>query len=157
MKAVTYQHQVNLELWADRISKQKSSGLNVEEWCSTNNLSRHKFYYWKRLLKESLLETVTPDIVPISLPCQVDFSNTQLNDVCCTTSETCATLATSETPNTALANTCSATSETRASCTTNKHISAEGFKLSTPDISLEISGALSADDIIGIIKAVHHA
>ena len=60
--------QAKLNEWAVRFSDQKASGLTVKEWCSQNNLSRDKFFYWKRLLKENAIEQALPEIVPLAMP-----------------------------------------------------------------------------------------
>ncbi len=152
MKASTFQHQANLNLWAERIAAQKASGLQVDDWCIQNNLSRHKFYYWKRLIKESLLEASVPDIVPLPP------TTTLAEDTTCLTSTTSST-STTLTSSTALVpsdvlplQTCT----TNTSCITEAEKS-HSFKLSTSELSLEIDGALSSDTIISILKVVYHA
>ena len=49
-------HQATLNEWVSRIKEQKSSGLSVSEWCRQNNISRDKYFYWKRQLKEEVVE-----------------------------------------------------------------------------------------------------
>ena len=61
-------HQALLNEWASRFADQKASGLTVRDWCSQNNLSIHKYNYWKHQLKEAVTDQVLPDIGPLSLP-----------------------------------------------------------------------------------------
>ena len=61
-------HQALLNEWASRFADQKASGLTVRDWCSQNNLSTHKYNYWKHQLKEAVTDQVLPDIAPLSLP-----------------------------------------------------------------------------------------
>ena len=61
-------HQATLKEWASRIKEQKSSGLSVSEWCHQNNLSKDKYFYWKRQLKTEVVEQALPDIVPLAVP-----------------------------------------------------------------------------------------
>ena len=61
-------HQATLKEWASRIKEQKSSGLSVSEWCRQNNLSKDKYFYWKRQLKTEVVEQALPDIVPLAVP-----------------------------------------------------------------------------------------
>lgn len=61
-------HQATLNEWVSRIKEQKSSGLSVSEWCRQNNISRDKYFYWKRQLKEEVVEQSLPDIVPLTAP-----------------------------------------------------------------------------------------
>ena len=61
-------HQVKLDRWATILKEQSSSGLTIKDWCSQNNIPRDQFFYWKRKLKESVLESTLPDIGPVTLP-----------------------------------------------------------------------------------------
>ena len=61
-------HQANLSKWAAIFKEQAESGLTIKEWCTRNNVSFHKFNYWKHQAKESYIDSILPDIVPISLP-----------------------------------------------------------------------------------------
>ena len=61
-------HQALLVEWSSRIADQKASGLSIRQWCDQNNVSFHKYNYWKHQLKETLVDQVIPDIVPLSLP-----------------------------------------------------------------------------------------
>ena len=61
-------HQAMLTEWATRIADQKESGLSVSEWCKLNNLTEHKYFYWKRQLKEEAVEQALPEIVPLAMP-----------------------------------------------------------------------------------------
>lgn len=88
-------HQAKLNDWAARFADQKSSGLSVTEWCEQNNLSKHKFFYWKRQLKEEAIEQALPDIVPLAMPSiqtnetPIIPNNTEADSASCAT---CATL-----------------------------------------------------------------
>lgn len=74
--------QAKFERWTQIFMDQKSSGLSIKDYCTQNSISKDQFFYWKRKLKESVLESTLPDIVPISLP---EPSQS------CTTCATCAT------------------------------------------------------------------
>jgi len=65
MSAKSKIHRAKLNEWTIRLADQKSSGLSVPERCRLNNLTTHKYFYWKRLLKEATAEQMLPDIVPI--------------------------------------------------------------------------------------------
>lgn len=58
-------NQANLAKWAQIISEQKSSSLTIRDWCLQNNISHNAYNYWKHKLKESYIDSVLPDIVPI--------------------------------------------------------------------------------------------
>lgn len=85
MKTTVITHQANLKLWASRVSDQKTSGLLVDDWCTQNGVSRHQFYYWKRQLKEACLDSLLPDIVPITVPAMTQAPD----NTSCTTRTTC--------------------------------------------------------------------
>ena len=54
--------------WAVLIKDQKDSGLTIMQWCDQRQVSFHAYNYWKHILKESVVDSVLPDIVPISQP-----------------------------------------------------------------------------------------
>jgi len=96
MNAKQKLHQAYLNEWAARFVDQKSSGLTVPEWCEKNHFSIHSYYYWKRMLKERVVDQTLPDIVPLSIPVtQVHpngSSSHELTGATCTTRTTCASV-----------------------------------------------------------------
>lgn len=46
--------QKPLELWKQRLSDRKTSGLNVIDWCDKNNLTKHAYYYWMKRVKADI-------------------------------------------------------------------------------------------------------
>lgn len=85
-------HQARLAEWAPHIADQKASGLTVTAWCEQNNISRDKFFYWKRLLKDEAVSQMLPDIVPITLPSIPPESTTlDIGGASCTTCTTAPT------------------------------------------------------------------
>jgi hypothetical protein len=64
--------KAKLNEWASRISDQKASGLSVSNWCRQNEISQDKFFYWKRKLKDEVIDKALPDIVQIALPSATD-------------------------------------------------------------------------------------
>ena len=87
-------HQAQLQEWASRLAEQKAQGLTNKELCKQNNISIHSYNYWKRLLKEELVDQMLPDIVPLSLPIQsgqpLDTPHT-LHTINCTNRTNCTT------------------------------------------------------------------
>ena len=61
-------HQLRLQEWSARFSDQKNSGLPVRQWCEQNNISYHAYNYWKHSLKETVVDQVLPEIVPLQFP-----------------------------------------------------------------------------------------
>lgn len=82
MNAHSKIHQALLDEWTIRIADQAASGLTVRAWCNQNNISLHKYNYWKHLLKENITDKVLPDIVPISVPNTVPTLHTQSHELC---------------------------------------------------------------------------
>ncbi len=121
-------HQAKLSNWATIFKDQAESGLTIKEWCSRNNISIHKFYYWRRQAKESYVDSILPDIVPIPLPA---VSND--NEVVAMPSDNCK------------------------SHNSNNLLKSSPITLSLGDIRIEIGSSASDDMIAGIIKAVRHA
>ena len=133
MKTSSLIHQANLSVCTEKLRLQAESGLSVRDWCAANQITKDQFYYWRRKCKDSFIQSSLPDIAPLPLPLEND----------------CSPIAT--TPTTTL------------SCTTTTPqiqetiLSSSSFKLTTSDLSLEVTSPLSPDAIIGIIKAVRNA
>ena len=66
MNAKQKLHQANLAKQTALFHKQASSELTVKNWYDQNNISIPKNNYWKRMVKEIYVNSVLPDIVPIS-------------------------------------------------------------------------------------------
>ncbi len=127
-------HQVNLSKRAALINKQSSNGLPIKEWCSLNNVSFHAYNYWKHQLKENIVDSVLPDIVPLpSLP------------VAAPTNDAMASPATPVSYNS------SDLYDPHYS-----HIRSSSVSVCIGDIRIEIGSNASDDIILGIIKAVRH-
>ena len=125
-------HQAMLNDWISKVAEQKASGLSVTEWCLQNNLSKYKFFYWKRQLKDELVTQALPDIVPLPLPtAQLPEVNT--------------TFATAPIPD------CT----TRASCTT--FATGSCARIYINGMTIEFDASASANIISNVIKAVRHA
>ena len=125
--------QAKLNEWAVRFSDQKASGLTVKEWCSQNNLSRDKFFYWKRLLKENAIEQALPEIVPLAMPLVPEPVN--------------STPASSDTTDDACESCASCTSCASNSCA----------RLLINGICIELDSSAPEAFIRKLIKAVRHA
>ncbi|WP_446692505.1 IS66 family insertion sequence element accessory protein TnpA [Ruminiclostridium cellobioparum] len=50
--------QKPLELWKQRISDRKASGLKVTDWCDKNNLTKHAYYYWMKRVKADIQKSI---------------------------------------------------------------------------------------------------
>ena len=57
--------QAKIAKWVSLFNDQASSGLKVTDWCKQNNISKHAYFYWKRIIKEEYVQSILPDIVPI--------------------------------------------------------------------------------------------
>lgn len=68
-------HHANLAQWSARFSEQKASGLTVRQWCLQNDLSIHKYNYWKHQLKEDVVDQMLPEIVQLSIPSSLSSSD----------------------------------------------------------------------------------
>ena len=73
MNSVQVQHQILLKQWAGIINDQKESNLSVKAFVAQNSLSEFQFYYWKRKLKDAVLDEVSSGFVEIPvLPVRKD-------------------------------------------------------------------------------------
>lgn len=128
-------HQAHLADWASKISNQQASGLTVRDWCRQNNLSLHKYNYWKHLLKEEYVDSTFPEIAPVSLSSvscnNHDPSPSQISDVSIPYRENCTNRA------------------IRANCTM--------CNLTINGLSLSIDESVSEEFLTTLIKAVRYA
>ncbi|SDB13385.1 hypothetical protein SAMN02910263_00611 [Butyrivibrio sp. INlla16] len=62
-------HQAKMAKWAVIIKEQSDSGLTVRQWCNEKGYTIHAYNYWKHLLKEEALKSISlPEIVPLQQP-----------------------------------------------------------------------------------------
>lgn len=121
-------HQATMTKWAALIKEQKNSGLTIRQWCDQKNVFFHAYNYWKHILKESVVDSVMPDIVPISQPL-VPSSNCEMILPESGESYNSRILPDTTTP----------------------------VSISLGDVHIEIGASASDDVIANIIKAVRHA
>ena len=57
--------QAKLSNWSEIFKAQASSGITAKEWCIQNSVSIHAYNYWKHKLKETVVDSMLPDIVPV--------------------------------------------------------------------------------------------
>ena len=131
MKAKEKVRKANLTQWSTKFQDQASSGLTVKEWCSQNNVSVYAFYYWKRIAKEAYVDSIIPDIVPVtsSLPA---FSETSI-----------------DTPQ--------QLPDSRDLYNFSKSTSHDTITISVGDTRIEIGSSASDEMILAIVKAVRYA
>lgn len=51
----TTKHEILKSKWAEIVKKHSQSGQSIREWCEENDISRTKFYYWQRVIREETL------------------------------------------------------------------------------------------------------
>ena len=71
MKTKDKIRKARLSQWSTKFQDQATSGMSVKDWCSKNNISVHAYYYWKRIAREAYVDSIIPDIVPITPPLPV--------------------------------------------------------------------------------------
>jgi len=127
MSLNTELHQMHLNEWAIKFADQKASGLTVKQWCKENNLSIHKYNYWKHLIKQELASQFLPDIVPLTLTQEISSSTSNvLSNNSVINSTTCA-------------------------------IRSNTTSLSMNGISFELDSSISEEFLCTLIKAVRNA
>ena len=52
-------HKVRLTKWAELLREQKSSGMNIKNWCEAQGVSRARYFYWQKKLRESVCAELT--------------------------------------------------------------------------------------------------
>ncbi|MGL4799005.1 MAG: IS66 family insertion sequence element accessory protein TnpA [Cellulosilyticaceae bacterium] len=64
-----------LEIWKDRISECKASGLPVTEWCKVKGLTKAKYYYWHKIIHEAAMsEEAKPIFAEVLVPIETPVS-----------------------------------------------------------------------------------
>lgn len=163
-------HQARLKTWAETFQNQKESGLTVMEWCSQNGVSRNAFFYWKRKLRDELVESRLPEIVRLPLSAEPGNSPAPASSCTSCTSDTTGYLNHQE-PRTGDADNAGCTSCTsRTTDTTPAAIPGQSIpKLPEPhhpngsliihirDVSLEIHEDTPDALVTRMIKAVRDA
>jgi hypothetical protein len=48
-------HEILKTKWGKLVKEQIESGISIRNWCDSNNISRNKFYYWQRIVREETL------------------------------------------------------------------------------------------------------
>lgn len=54
------QHQVAAREWHQRILAQKSSGMNVRQWCADQGIRENQYYYWLKVLRNDEITQSNP-------------------------------------------------------------------------------------------------
>jgi putative transposase len=78
------------DLWEERITQCRKTGLSVKDWCQLNQISRSVFYYWQRRInnltssKKVQTQTAVPGTfieIPIEHTPEQSGIEIQCNDV----------------------------------------------------------------------------
>lgn len=48
-------HEMLRAQWMEIIKRHSGSGQSISSWCEQNNISKGKFYYWQRVIREESL------------------------------------------------------------------------------------------------------
>lgn len=51
----TTKHEILKSQWTEIIKSHSASGRSIREWCEENDISRTKFYYWQRVIRQDTL------------------------------------------------------------------------------------------------------
>ena len=52
-------NQYKLQQWAAVIQDCRSSEMMIKDWCEQNNITRDRYYYWQRKVREAACESLT--------------------------------------------------------------------------------------------------
>ena len=69
MDSVTVTKQNRLTAGAEMIRAYNASGLKLKDWLEESNITKDKFYYWRRKLRDTCLD----EMVQNNEPDQVEF------------------------------------------------------------------------------------
>lgn len=48
--------KVRLSQWVVLLREQKSSGMNIKDWCEAQGINRARYFYWQKKLRETACE-----------------------------------------------------------------------------------------------------
>lgn len=48
-------HEILKSQWMGIIQRHSNSGQSIRQWCEENDISKGKFYYWQRVIREESL------------------------------------------------------------------------------------------------------
>ncbi len=68
--------RLRMDQWEKLINDRQNSGLQVDEWCEKNQISRHAYYYWLRKVRKKACESILPAISKQTTP--VSFAKVEL-------------------------------------------------------------------------------
>jgi len=58
MNAREAKRQIKIKEWKELILARESSGLSIEKWCKQNNVSRDRYFYWQRIIRNTACENM---------------------------------------------------------------------------------------------------
>ncbi len=59
--------EVRMSKWAEILREQQASGQTIQGWCAGNGIDKQQYHYWKRKLRESAIENLTPKAGELAL------------------------------------------------------------------------------------------
>ena len=81
-------HEMLKAKWQEVIKNQSLSGQSITKWCELNDISRSKFYYWQRVVREeSLIQAGTLALTNQTHFVEIKTNNDELKTK---TNSTCA-------------------------------------------------------------------
>lgn len=60
--------QLSMQYWTSIFADRKSSGLNIDEYCKINNISRNSYFYWLRQIRENVASSIEPAEISLPIP-----------------------------------------------------------------------------------------
>ena len=49
------------QLWEGRFEEQANSGMTVDAWCTSKQLNKYTYYYWKQRIRKAKMESMEKD------------------------------------------------------------------------------------------------
>ena len=57
-KIVEFKRQANIRKWSEIFSDRVASGQTISEYCREHGLSRDRYYYWLRIVREAAIDAM---------------------------------------------------------------------------------------------------
>ncbi|UYO62743.1 hypothetical protein LNN31_18525 [Acetobacterium wieringae] len=71
------------QLWEARFEEQANSGMTVDAWCTSKQLNKYTYYYWKQRIRKAKMEpmekdTTAPLFAKLEMPSVSDERTTKV-------------------------------------------------------------------------------
>ena len=71
-RCIAVRDEYRAQHWAMVVQECAASGLSNREFCRQRGIAEKSFYYWQRKLRQQIVESTSPRLVPLEAPVAAD-------------------------------------------------------------------------------------